>query len=147
MTTRVLLRDRPTRAIALATSTHALILRHIPSITSTQSTSAPSNGLPGQTSANNAIAGAGSARCIVELSPIEKTDLSDYRVVSGHGVLGTLGLITVDNDVFLCCVSGATRVAVVRPGDTVMRILNVDFCESTPRRKFIGVDTWAHASR
>ncbi len=71
----------------------------------------------------------GSPRCIVELTGAEKADLSEYRIHS-HSVYGTLGLITVDNDVFLCVVSGATRAATVRPGETVQKILSVDFRKS-----------------
>jgi endonuclease/exonuclease/phosphatase family metal-dependent hydrolase len=117
MATRVLLRERPHRALALVTPTHALILRHIPSSTAQASTTP---GTPGQ----NAPA---SPRCLVELVDANKADLSDYRPVSRHNVVGTLGLITVENDVFLCVVSGASRVAVVRPGENVQRILNADF--------------------
>jgi hypothetical protein len=38
-----------------------------------------------------------------------------------------LGLISVGGDVFLCVVTHASRVATVRPGETVERILSVQF--------------------
>ena len=56
--------------------------------------------------------------------------------MSAMPVLGTLGLITVNNDVFLCVVSGSVKVATVRPGETVQRIHTVEFREDTlaPRK-------------
>ena len=123
MATRALLRDRPNRAVALVTATHALILRH--SAPSTQASGTLSANPPAQ---NPSVPGNVSAcRCIVEFLPIEKADLSGYRVISNHNILGTLGFIPIENDVFLCLVSGATKAATVRPGETVQRILNVDF--------------------
>lgn len=115
MATRVLLRERPNRAIALVTTTHALILRHI---SSTTSTSQPQSG---QSGGNSGL------KCLVELVDANEADLSEYRVISRQNVIGTLGLITVENDVFLCVVSGASKAAIVRPGETVQRILNTDF--------------------
>lgn len=112
MATRVLLRERPNRALALVTTTHALILRHISSTTS--SSQAQSGGNAG-------------LRCLVELVHAREVDLSEYKVISRQNVIGTLGLITVENDVFLSVVSGASKAALVRPGETVQRILNTDF--------------------
>lgn len=55
--------------------------------------------------------------------------MDDYRTLSPSGVHGTLGLITINDDVFLCIVSAAARVASIRPGETVQRISSVEFCE------------------
>jgi len=116
MAARVLLRDRPHRSLAIVTPTHALILRHIVSSATTTSTlAAGQQGL-----------GAG-PKCLVELVSTDGADLDDYRVISPQGVTGTLGLITVENDIFLCVVSAAVKVAGARPGETVQRILNTDF--------------------
>ncbi|KAH8602663.1 SacI homology domain-containing protein [Bisporella sp. PMI_857] len=121
MSVRVLLRDYPHRSIALVTSTHALIFRHTPStsdliangsLTSISRTSLDGSSVP---------------KCMVEFSNIHDTDLSDYRTLSPLPIHGTLGLITINNDVFLCVVAGATKVAQVRPGETVERILAVEF--------------------
>jgi len=69
---------------------------------------------------------------MVEFSPVDAVDLSDYRSLSSLSVYGTLGLITVNNDVFLCVVSSATKAATVRPEETVQRINSVEFhCLST----------------
>lgn len=120
MSIRVLIKEYPHRAIALATSTHALVLRHSASSTensgnnNTSSTSLGSNG-------------PSAARCMVEFSRVEEVDLSDYRGLHSVNVHGTLGLITVDNNVFLVVVNGASKVATVRPGETVQRIHSVGF--------------------
>lgn len=58
---------------------------------------------------------------------MHEVDLSDYRTLSPLPVHGTLGLITISNDVFLCVVTGATKVASVRPGETVEKIFGVEF--------------------
>ena len=62
----------------------------------------------------------------VELHPTAQADLSEYKTVS-YSVHGTLGLITIHNDVFICLVTGADKAATVRPGETVQQILSVDF--------------------
>lgn len=130
-TTQVLLRDRPNRAIALRTSTHILTFRHSTSASAQPSTNASNTSLSGQ------LAGVSSTgpRCIVELSTAEKTDVTDYRVAS-RSVHGCLGLITIENDVFLCVVSGSVRTATLRPGETVQRILSVDFCKPAKVRPY-----------
>lgn len=116
----MLLRERPERAIALATEKHVLLFRHT-----------TSGSVAGATNASTAQSGSGSAsstgpRCIVELASAASVDLSEYRTIS-YSVHGTLGLITVENDVFLCVVSGTTQAATVKPGETIQKILSVDF--------------------
>lgn len=64
---------------------------------------------------------------MVEFSDLASVDLSDYRTLSPLPVHGTLGLITINNDVFLCVVTGAVKVAQVRPGETVEKIYAVEF--------------------
>lgn len=126
MAARVLLREHPHRSVALATSSHVLIFRH-----SSSSRSASNSKI----SLHNSLAGAGISgetggpRCIVELVKYGEADLSNYKPIS-LSVHGTLGLITVDGDVFLCVVSGTSRAAQRRPKETVNRILSVEFCES-----------------
>ena len=127
MVARVLLRDRPHRAVALATSSHILTFRHTSS--SSKSANASSTSLNTQIASSGPSATSGASRCIVELESLGNLDLREYRTLS-HSVYGTLGLITVDEDVFLCVVSGASKAAQVRPGETVNRILSVDFCKT-----------------
>jgi len=64
---------------------------------------------------------------MVEFSALNTISLEDYRALTPLSVQGTLGLITINNDVFLCVVRGASRVASVRPWETVQRISSVDF--------------------
>jgi hypothetical protein len=64
---------------------------------------------------------------MVEFADASAVDLSDYRTLTPLPVHGTLGLITIANDVFLCLVTGASKVATVRPGETVEKIYGVEF--------------------
>lgn len=66
----------------------------------------------------------------MEFSRLNAVDLTDYRTLHSSAVHGTLGLININADVYLCVISGAVRVATVRPGETVQRILSVEFCQS-----------------
>lgn len=66
---------------------------------------------------------------MVEFAASDSIELDGYRTLTPSGVQGTLGLITINDDVFLGVVSGAARVASVRPGETVQRISSVEFCE------------------
>lgn len=120
MPIKVLLRDYP-RAVALATDAHVLIFRHSLSKTIGPGASTTSLGSQKETT---------QPQCMVEFSSIEKADLSDFRSLTSLTTLGTLGLITVNNDVFLCVVSGASRVATVKPGENVQQITSVEFRES-----------------
>ncbi|KAF2810504.1 uncharacterized protein BDZ99DRAFT_508906 [Mytilinidion resinicola] len=120
MSIRVLIKDYPNRAIALATASHVLILRHSP-------TSTADHGSHNNSSTSLTSNGAASARCMVEFAAVDQVDLSEYRSLSALSVHGTLGLITVNGDVFLVVVSGASKVASVRPGETVLRIHSVNF--------------------
>ncbi|KAF2405568.1 hypothetical protein EJ06DRAFT_486446 [Trichodelitschia bisporula] len=124
MSVSVLVRDSPSRAIALQTDHHVLIFT-------------PNNG-GGQRSGNGSRNGssihlgaptdADVPRCMVEFAPARGVDLSAYRPAGARRVHGTLGLIALGGDVFLCVVSGnSPRVAGVRPGETVTRIEAVEF--------------------
>jgi hypothetical protein len=117
---RVLIKEYPHRAIALATSTHALVLRH--SFSTTEN--AGNNNASSTSLGSN---GSGAAQCMVEFSKVEDVDLSDYRGLHSLSVHGTLGLITVNGDVFLVVVNSASKVATVRPGETVQKINSVGF--------------------
>lgn len=52
--------------------------------------------------------------------------MQDYRRLSA-AVQGTLGLVTLNGDVFLCVVNGSRKVATVRPGETIQVIWSVEF--------------------
>lgn len=120
MPIRVLLRDYPHRAIALATDSHVLTFRHSPS-TAGASTVSLGNGATQETT---------TPRCMVEFSTTKDADLTDYRSLSSLSILGTLGLVTINQDIFLCVVNGAARAATLRPGEHVQKITSVEFRES-----------------
>lgn len=126
MSVKVLLKEYPHRSIALVTSSHALVFQHSPH-SNTDYTA-----LNGYSTASNASYTSlaekhGSApRIMVEFSSLSAIDLHDYRPLT-HPCKGTLGLVTLGRDVFLCLVSGSSPVATVRPGERVERIHNVEF--------------------
>jgi hypothetical protein len=122
MSIRVLVRDYPNRAIALVTESHALIFRY-----TTNTTGALKNGSHTSLSSRPSIDIQSSPRCMAEFTSLRLVDLADYRTLSPRPVYGTLGLITVENDVFICIVTGASKVANVRPNETVDRIYAVQF--------------------
>ena len=99
MSLRLLLREEP-RALAILTDSHALILRH--SLSSTSANSWSNN----ETGTNPPA-----LKCMVEFTALNDIDLRDYRVLQASGFHGTLGLININADVFLCIISGAARVA------------------------------------
>ena len=126
MSLQLLVRERPQRSLALVTDTRALILRYSqPSLTVELSSIGPSGRLL-------------ASRCIVEFSALEDIDLTDYQLLHASGIHGTLGLIEINTDVFLCVISGAIKVATVRPNETVQRILSVEFCQYSFHEKIYG---------
>lgn len=120
MSLRLLLRDQPQRSFALVADFHALVFRHSHSYSSADAFS------------NASSTRSAASRCMVEFRTLGDIDLADYRTVRALGVHGTLGLISINTDVFLCIISGAARVATVRPKETVQRILSVEFCRYDP---------------
>ncbi|KAK1754965.1 SacI homology domain-containing protein [Echria macrotheca] len=121
---QILIREYPHRAIAIASPTHALILRH-----STSTSEAIANGsLSSVASARpRSSFDTGTPKCMVEFSPNTSSLLADYRPLTPRPIYGTLGLISIGRDVFLCVITQASRVATVRPGETVERIDGVQF--------------------
>jgi hypothetical protein len=120
---RVLLCDYPNRAIALVTQSHALIFRHSP----TTSDLVKSGSLTSTNSSRISVDSQSTPRCMVDFSSLHSVDLGDYRTLSPRPAHGTLGLITIENDVFICIVTSASKVATVRPGETVEKISAVQF--------------------
>ncbi|KAI1862869.1 hypothetical protein JX265_008915 [Neoarthrinium moseri] len=121
---RLLIREYPHRAIAIATSSHALIFRYSP----TTNEAIADGSLAAVPSARSRAGSEGLvSKCMVEFSPITKDLLDDFRPLAPRPVYGTLGLISISQDVFICIVTQANRVASLRPGETVERIASVDF--------------------
>ncbi|KAK3942740.1 SacI homology domain-containing protein [Diplogelasinospora grovesii] len=124
---QILIREYPHRAIAIASSTHALILRHSPTtseaIANGSLTSVASARPRSATNSENTA-----SKCMVEFSPrLNKKLLADYRPLTPRPIYGTLGLIAIGRDVFLCVITQASRVATLRPGETVEKIEGVQF--------------------
>ncbi|KAL2801888.1 SacI homology domain-containing protein [Aspergillus granulosus] len=106
---RVLSRDQPVRTLVLATSEDALTFTH-------SSSDSGGSAFPASNDTQ---------RCLVEFASLSSIDLTGYRTLgSGYG---TLGLVTLDHDIFLCVVTRSAKAASVRPGETVLRIEDVEF--------------------
>jgi hypothetical protein len=119
MSMRVLINDYPHRTLAIATDTHALLFRHTHTAETARNPSSSSLPLP------NATPSKTTPRCMVEFTELSSVDLTQYRNVAA--ARGTLGVITLNNDVFICVVTGSVEVAKLRPGETVQRIYSVEF--------------------
>ena len=65
----------------------------------------------------------------MEIQPIQNAELDEYRRLSSQPILGTLGLLALGKDVFICVVRRARKVATVRPSETIEKILQVEFRE------------------
>ena len=122
---QLLIREYPHRAIAIVSASHALVFRYSPttkeaiyngSLTSVASSRSRGGGTDGFAS-----------KCMVELTPITEHVLSDYRPLTPQPIFGTLGLISINGDVFLAVVTQALRAATLRPGETVEKISDVKF--------------------
>ena len=121
---QLLIREYPHRAIAIVSSSYALIFRYSP----TTGEAIADGSLTSVPSARPRAVGEGAlSKCMVEFSPVSQKLLSDFRPLTPQPIYGTLGLITIEQDVFLSVVTQANRVASVRPGETVERIASVDF--------------------
>lgn len=138
---QLLIREYPHRAIAIVSSTHALIFRYSPAagdatIDGFLASAPPARARPG---ADSLV-----SKCMVEFSPITKDLLTDFRPLTPRPIFGTLGLISISQDVFICVVTQATRVASLRPGETVERIANVGFyCLNSPKFDDVySLNTW-----
>lgn len=124
MPIRVLLKDHAHRTLALTTDDHALVFRHTHSADHGSGNSGTSLTVQ---SSNRQLGQNLSPRCMVEFAPHTSLDFAGYRTI---GIAqGTLGLITLNGDVFLCTVTVASQVATPRPEETVQKIQAVDFCK------------------
>ncbi|KAK5090587.1 Inositol-1,4,5-trisphosphate 5-phosphatase 1 [Lithohypha guttulata] len=120
MSIRVLVSDHPHRTLALATESHVLLFKHAhtgPNLGVSRSLTASST-VP-KDRKNEA------PRCMVEFLQKSAVELKGYRTLTT--AKGTLGLITLGDDVFVCVATGSREVATVRPGETVQQIVAVEF--------------------
>ncbi|PWY64722.1 SacI domain and endonuclease/exonuclease/phosphatase family protein [Aspergillus heteromorphus CBS 117.55] len=106
---RIYAQNYPSRVVALVAAEHALVFRY----------GSIGLGLDAERHSKT------TPRCLVEFTSLSSLDLQGFRLLGdGHG---TLGLITLGGDVFLCVVTGSCKAATIRPGETVSRIENVEF--------------------
>lgn len=119
------IRDYPVRSIAIVSASHTLILRYSSSASDlgpNGSHTSLSSIRPRNTGGESAV-----AKCMVEFSPTSEKLLKDFRPLTPRPIYGTLGLIAVNDEVFLSVITQASRAATVRPGETVERIGSVAF--------------------
>ncbi|KAL8942373.1 MAG: hypothetical protein Q9216_001693 [Gyalolechia sp. 2 TL-2023] len=112
MSLRIFLQDNP-RILLLASENHGLTFRYNPL------------GYDGASEGRHFASSV--PECVVEFATLKSLDLSGYRMIKPSGVHGTLGLVNIDTDIYLCIISAAVKVATVRPDENVQRILSVDF--------------------
>ncbi len=121
---QLLIRDYPHRAIAIVTNSHALVFRH-----SSTTSEAVADGSLASVVPSRPRSGSESpaSKCMVEFSPVSRNLLRDFRPLIPRPIYGTLGLISINQDVFLCVITQASRVATLRPGETIEKIVSVEF--------------------
>ncbi|EWC46159.1 hypothetical protein DRE_04537 [Drechslerella stenobrocha 248] len=149
---RILLRSHPQRSIALCAPDHVLTFRHNPTAAHAAAPSYAANlpyntYNPGSNSSVNVSSGVNgrngaAAKCMVEFAEKREVELKGYQPMgSALPCRGTLGLISLNGDVFICVVTGASLVANVRPGETVYRIHAVEFhCLNSAEYDNLSVD-------
>jgi len=120
------IRDYPHRSVAIVSSSHALIFRYSSATGGENLGNGHHFPQPLARSRGNGADNTVS-KCIVEFTPVGKNTLDEYRPLIPRPIYGTLGLISVDGDAFLSVVTHASRVATLRPGETVERIVSVEF--------------------
>ncbi|KAH8167270.1 hypothetical protein CIB48_g962 [Xylaria polymorpha] len=134
---QLLVRDYPHRAIAIITNSHALIFRHSSTISEAVADGSLASVVP-----SRARGGSGSespaSKCMVQFSPASRHLLSDFRPLIPRPIYGTLGLVSIDRDVFLCVITQTSHVATLRPGETVEKIVSVEFfCLNTAEYDYV----------
>ena len=130
MSFRVYLHNLPPRKLALATEDHVLVFRH-DHVATGQSFNISTASLNPGLNVSGGNRPSPPPRCMVEFTKKSSLDLAQYHFMDY--AQGTLGLITLNNDVFLCVITVAHQVAVLRPGETVQKIHSVQFCTSLDR--------------
>ncbi|KTW32136.1 uncharacterized protein T551_00818 [Pneumocystis jirovecii RU7] len=68
-----------------------------------------------------------SLTCIVKFCKWDDVDCSEYSLVAFRAVYGCMGLINIENNIFICLITGYSQVAAVRSMETVNRIHDVEF--------------------
>ena len=115
----ILVQKEPERKIALVSDSYAVIFK---SVTSKKNSSRP--------------------LCAIELLP--KAELRNYsfQKMTSHEIHGFIGLIELDGLIFICTITGKSKVAQPIPGETVNKIFAVDFfCLNDHQWDFVDIDS------
>jgi len=70
-------------------------------------------------------------QCNVTLVKDSEFDVNEYRQLCPKHVYGCLGLLQVEKDMFLAVVTSRIHIGEIRPGESVHRILDVEFYSLT----------------
>ncbi|KAG4305365.1 hypothetical protein PORY_001535 [Pneumocystis oryctolagi] len=68
-----------------------------------------------------------SQTCITRFSKWNDIDHTEYSLITFKSFYGCLGMMSIENDVFLCLITGYSHVATVRMTETINRIHDVEF--------------------
>ncbi|CCK71986.1 phosphatidylinositol-3-/phosphoinositide 5-phosphatase INP52 KNAG_0I02010 [Huiozyma naganishii CBS 8797] len=84
--------------------------------------------------------------CAVELVPNHELKRSDYKRLTRHEVHGFIGLISLNDSIFIGTITGSAKVASPTPHETVNKIYAVDFYCLTDRSwDFVDLDVQGRA--
>ncbi|CAG8655967.1 30604_t:CDS:10, partial [Racocetra persica] len=77
-----------------------------------------------------------SLQCNVRLLRESEADIGDYRPLGSRAVYGCLGLLQVEQDMFLAVVTECRLVGAIRPNESVFRIIDVEFHSLTNSTRY-----------
>ncbi|AEY97456.1 FAFL228Wp [Eremothecium gossypii FDAG1] len=121
----VLVQREPQRRIAIISKSYALIFKAVKA----------DCGSPGASGASRPL-------CAIELLPKSHLREQNFEKLTNLEVYGFLGLIEIENKIFICTITGKSKVARPIPGETVNKIYAVDFfCLNDDRWDFVEFDT------
>lgn len=80
--------------------------------------------------------------CSIELVPKDSLSNQGFVRLTSSEVHGFIGLIEIDNRIFIAAITGKSKVAAPIPGETVNKILSVDFfCINDPTWDYLDIDS------
>lgn len=125
---KVLVRERP-RSVAIATEESVLVFRYF--VQDKGARKSRDNERP---------------KVIVEFVAHSEFDTGSYKPLTHRECFGFLGIINVEGDIFLCCITHKAQVASPRPGETIFKIHAVEFfCLTSSDWDFVNLDANGYA--
>ncbi|CCK71757.1 uncharacterized protein KNAG_0H03430 [Huiozyma naganishii CBS 8797] len=117
----ILVSDKPDRRIAIVSRSYALILKSVKNSDASQSKK---------------------PYCAIELVSKSAVQGQDFVKLSANELYGFVGLIEIEGLIFLGAITGKAKVAQPIPGETVNKILTVDFfCLNDASWDFLEIDS------